>query len=195
MGRRWAERVTGPKAAHWTRPTWPRREKSSKPPWTSGYGPVHAVGLHGGPTGRVTLVAQRPFTQPQPGKGVLPLPKAHAAPGGGAAYPLSSVAAAPWARAGVRFGPTGQALSPARIAHGPKACCPGKAVTRVTRRGAPARWAPPVARPWPWRAWVRPASSRGRKHLQQNALGTKAGSQQNEARHRGGSPRDATRRG
>jgi hypothetical protein len=138
MGRRWAERVTGPKAAHWTRPTWPRREKSSKPPWTSGYGPVHAVGLHGGPTGRVTLVAQRPFTQPQPGKGVLPLPKAHAAPGGGAAYPPSSVAAAPWARAGVRFGPTGQALSPARIAHGPKACCPGKAVMRVTRRGAPA---------------------------------------------------------
>jgi hypothetical protein len=75
MGRSWAERVTGPKAAHWTRPTWPRREKSSKPPRTSGYGPVHAVGLHGGPTGRVTLEAQRPFTQPQPGKGGLAPPK------------------------------------------------------------------------------------------------------------------------
>jgi hypothetical protein len=76
------------------------------------------------------------------------------------------VAAASRTRAGVRFGLTGRALSPARLTHGPKACCPGKAVSRVTRRGAPARWASPVARPWPWRAWVRPASSHARKHLQ-----------------------------
>jgi hypothetical protein len=69
---------------------------------------------------------------------------------------------------------------------------PGKAVTRVTRRGTPARWASPAARPWPWRAWVQPASSRARKHLQKNVLGSKAGSQQFETRHRGGSPkRDA----
>jgi hypothetical protein len=74
MGRRWAERVTGPKAAHWTRPIWPRREKFSRPPWTPGHGPVHAVGLHGSPTGRVIHEAQRPFTQPLPGKGGLAPP-------------------------------------------------------------------------------------------------------------------------
>jgi hypothetical protein len=36
------------------------------------------------------------------GRGVLPLPKAHAAPDGGAASPPATVAAAIWACAGVR---------------------------------------------------------------------------------------------
>jgi hypothetical protein len=63
----------------------------------------------------------------------------------------------------------------------------------MTRRGTPARWASPTARLWLWRAWVRPASSRARKHLQKSVLGSKAGSQQFETRHRGGSPQ--TRRG
>jgi hypothetical protein len=76
----------------------------------------------------------------------------------------------------------------------PGGLLPREGATRATRRGAPARWTPLVARPWPWRAWVRPASSRAHQHLQQNAHGTKAGSQQDKARHRGGSPRDATRR-
>jgi hypothetical protein len=61
---------------------------------------------------------------------------------------------------------------------------PGKVIMRVTRSGTPARWASLAARPWPWRAWVRPASSCARKHLQKSVLGSKAGSTQIETRHR-----------
>jgi hypothetical protein len=63
-----------------------------------------------------------------------------------------------------------------------------------TRHGTPVRRALLVARPRPWRAWVRPAGSRAHQHLQQITHGTKAGSQQSFSCPRGGSPRGATRR-
>jgi hypothetical protein len=101
---------------------------------------------------------------------------------------ISTVRSRPW-RAGVR---------PARIQahdHLQKHVLGSRAglTQPETRRGTPVRGAPLVARPRPWRSWVRPTGSRAHQHLHQKTHGTKAGSWQGNSRHRGGSPRDATR--
>jgi hypothetical protein len=148
------------------------------------------VGFYGGPIGRtallgpVALEAHRPSTLPRPGEtGSPPLPTAPVEPGGdiAAARTGGGATARPWTR---RWGALLPLLSPldshART-HGSKA---GPQHARHgARRDIEARRACiSTERPRPWRAGVRPARVQAHAHLQQHALGSKAGSAQHGTR-------------
>jgi hypothetical protein len=133
-----------------------------------------AVGFYSGPTGRtapkaqLTLEARRPFSLPHPGKDLwLSLGRS---PRRAAAQPARrhQRRQRPWHALGCASARASPFLSPARKSHGPKACCPGKA-PRARRGAARLRWPPLVAKAWPWRAWVRPASPRIHQHLLQES--------------------------